>query len=135
MSDSTYLDAVTSRIVIFDGAAGTWLQTQDLSVEDYGTPDLEGCPEILNETRPELIKRMHSEYFEAGADIVETNSFGGMRATLNEYGLGDRAEELNDVTGQNGGQRTDVDQPWNDTRHRHAGIRDKYSDDSDKKKP
>ncbi|MBZ4335688.1 hypothetical protein NR800_22990 [Corallococcus interemptor] len=46
-----------------------------------------------------------------------------------------RPEELNDVTGQNGGQRTDVDQPWNDTRHRHAGIRDQYSDDSDKKKP
>ncbi|GMT98355.1 hypothetical protein KH5H1_24740 [Corallococcus caeni] len=46
-----------------------------------------------------------------------------------------RAEELNDVTGQNGGQRSDVDQPWNDTKNRHDGIRDKYSDDSDKKKP
>ncbi|NOK17633.1 hypothetical protein [Corallococcus carmarthensis] len=46
-----------------------------------------------------------------------------------------RAEELNDVTGQNGGQRTDVDKPWNDARSRQDGIRDQYSDDSDKKKP
>ncbi|RKH20867.1 hypothetical protein D7Y13_03810 [Corallococcus praedator] len=46
-----------------------------------------------------------------------------------------RAEELNDVTGQNGGQRSDVDQPWKDTRNRHDGIRDQYSDDSDKQKP
>ncbi|RYZ37942.1 MAG: hypothetical protein EOO72_10165 [Myxococcaceae bacterium] len=46
-----------------------------------------------------------------------------------------RAEELNDVTAQNGGQRSDVDQPWNDTRNRHDGIRDKYNADSDKKKP
>jgi 5-methyltetrahydrofolate--homocysteine methyltransferase len=94
---SPFLDAVRSRVVIYDGAAGTWLQEQDLQIEDYGTPELEGCPEILNETRPELIKRMHSEYFEAGADIVETNSFGGMRATLGEYGLGDRTEELNEM--------------------------------------
>ncbi|RKG93015.1 hypothetical protein [Corallococcus terminator] len=46
-----------------------------------------------------------------------------------------RAEELNDMTGQNGGQRTDADQPWKDTRNRHDGIRDQYSDDSDKQKP
>jgi 5-methyltetrahydrofolate--homocysteine methyltransferase len=97
MAASPFLDAVRSRVVIYDGAAGTWLQEQDLQMEDYGTPELEGCPEILNETRPELIKRMHSEYFEAGADIVETNSFGGMRATLGEYGLGDRTEELNEM--------------------------------------
>jgi len=92
-----YLDAVASRIVIFDGAAGTWLQARDLSMEDYGTPELEGCPEILNETRPDLIDELHSEYLEAGADVVETNSFGGMRATLDEYGLGERTEELNEM--------------------------------------
>ncbi len=97
MATSTFLDAIRSRVVIYDGAAGTWLQQQDLQMEDYGTPELEGCPEILNETRPELIRQMHSEYFEAGADIVETNSFGGMRATLDEYGLGDRTEELNEM--------------------------------------
>jgi 5-methyltetrahydrofolate--homocysteine methyltransferase len=96
MASSPYLDAVRDRVVIFDGAAGTWLQQQDLTIEDYGTPELEGCPEILNDTRPELIARMHREYLDAGADVVETNSFGGMRATLGEYGLGDRTEELNE---------------------------------------
>ena len=97
MTSSPYLDAVRDRVVIFDGAAGTWLQQQDLAMEDYGTPELEGCPEILNETRPELIAQMHREYLAAGADVVETNSFGGMRATLGEYGLGERTEELNEM--------------------------------------
>ncbi len=98
MADFPYLDAVRDRVVVFDGASGTWLQEQDLSMEDYGTPELEGCPEILNETRPDLIATMHREYLEAGADVVETNSFGGMRATLAEYGLGERTEELNEMS-------------------------------------
>ena len=92
---SPYLAAIADHVVVFDGAAGTWLQEQDLTVEDYGTPELEGCPEILVETRPELIARMHAEYLEAGAEVIETNTFGGMRATLGEYGLGDRTVELN----------------------------------------
>ncbi len=97
MARAPYLRAVDDRVIVFDGAAGTWLQLQDLQMEDYGTPELEGCPEILNETRPDVIRRLHSEYLEAGADVIETNSFGGMRATLNEYGLGDRTEELNEM--------------------------------------
>ena len=94
---SPYLAAIGERVLVYDGAAGTWLQEQGLTMEDYGTPELEGCPEILVETRPELIKRMHAEYLEAGADVIETNTFGGMRATLNEYGLADRTVELNRI--------------------------------------
>ena len=94
-SPSTYLDVIRERVLIYDGASGTWLQEQDLSLEDYGSAELEGCPEILVETRPELIRRMHAEYLEAGADVIETDTFGGMRATLNEYGLADRTVELN----------------------------------------
>ncbi len=97
MSRPSYRDAIANGIVIFDGAAGTWLQEQDLQMEDYGSPELEGCPEILNESRPDVIRQMHREYLEAGADVIETNSFGGMRATLGEYGLGDRTEELNEM--------------------------------------
>ncbi len=97
MTQSRYLDAVSDRVLVFDGAAGTWLQLQDLTPEDYGSPELDGCPEILNESRPDVIRQMHSEYLEAGADVIETNTFGGMRATLNEYGLGDRTEELNEM--------------------------------------
>ena len=92
---SPYLAAIADRVVIYDGAAGTWLQARELTMEDYGTPELEGCPEILVETRPELIKEMHAEYLRAGADVIETNTFGGMKATLAEYGLGDRVVELN----------------------------------------
>ena len=97
MTSPSYREAIASGIVVFDGAAGTWLQEQDLQIEDYGSPELEGCPEILNESRPDVIRQMHREYLEAGADVIETNSFGGMRATLNEYGLGDRTEELNEM--------------------------------------
>jgi 5-methyltetrahydrofolate--homocysteine methyltransferase len=97
MATASYLQAVNDRVIVFDGAAGTWLQLQDLQMEDYGTPELDGCPEILNETRPDVIRQLHTEYLEAGADVVETNTFGGMRATLNEYGLGDRTEELNEM--------------------------------------
>jgi 5-methyltetrahydrofolate--homocysteine methyltransferase len=92
---SAYLDALRERVLVYDGAAGTWLQEQALTMEDYGTPELEGCPEILVETRPELIRRMHAEYLEAGADVIETNTFGGLRATLGEYGLAERTVELN----------------------------------------
>jgi 5-methyltetrahydrofolate--homocysteine methyltransferase len=93
----SYLEAVQNRVLVFDGAAGTWLQLQDLQPDDYGSEELDGCPEILNETRPALIRQLHTEYLDAGADIIETNTFGGMRATLNEYGLGDRTEELNEM--------------------------------------
>jgi len=107
MASSSYLDAVNDRVLVFDGAAGTWLQLQDLQIEDYGTPELEGCPEILNETRPELIRQLHTEYLDAGADIVETNTFGGMRATLNEYGLGERTEEINEMAARIARQAAD----------------------------
>ncbi|MTA75227.1 MAG: methionine synthase, partial [Actinobacteria bacterium] len=93
----SYLEAVQNRVLVFDGAAGTWLQLHDLQPDDYGSEELDGCPEILNETRPALIRQLHTEYLDAGADIIETNTFGGMRATLNEYGLGDRTEELNEM--------------------------------------
>ena len=93
----SYLEAVQNRVLVFDGAAGTWLQLQDLQPDDYGSEELDGCPEILNDTRPALIRQLHTEYLDAGADIIETNTFGGMRATLNEYGLGDRTEELNEM--------------------------------------
>jgi len=92
---SPYLDAIDARVLVFDGGAGTWLQEQGLAMEDYGTPELEGCPEILVETRPDVIRRMHTEYLEAGADVIETDTFGGMRATLGEYGLAERTVELN----------------------------------------
>ena len=72
----SYMDLVARKVVVFDGATGTWLQEQDLTEEDFGGEEFEGCTDILVDTRPDLIERMHAEYFEAGADVVETNSFG-----------------------------------------------------------
>ena len=92
---SSYLDVIRDRVLVYDGATGTWLQEQDLTADDFGGEALEGCNEILVDTRPELIRQMHSEYFAAGADAVETNSFGSFGVPLGEYGLADRTRELN----------------------------------------
>ena len=95
MPSPTYLDVVQQKVVLFDGATGTWLQGHDLTADDFGGPALEGCNEILVDTRPQLIEQMHREYLEAGADVVETNTFGSFGVPLGEYGLADRARELN----------------------------------------
>ena len=90
----TYMDLVRQKVVIFDGATGTWLQGHDLTADDFGGPDLEGCNELLVDTRPELITQMHREYLEAGADVVETNTFGSFAVPLAEYGIAERSREL-----------------------------------------
>ncbi|MCB1004982.1 MAG: homocysteine S-methyltransferase family protein, partial [Acidimicrobiales bacterium] len=72
----TFLDAVRDRVVIYDGAMGTCLQARDLTADDFGGPDLEGCNELLVVTRPDVIADIHAEYFAVGCDIVETNTFG-----------------------------------------------------------
>lgn len=91
---SNYLDAVNNRVVVFDGATGTWLQGQDLTAEDFGGPDLEGCNEILNITRPDVIENLHRAYLDVGADVIETNTFGAFGVPLAEYGLEDRVYEI-----------------------------------------
>ncbi|HVQ53906.1 MAG TPA: homocysteine S-methyltransferase family protein, partial [Thermoanaerobaculia bacterium] len=88
-------ELLAERILVLDGATGTWMQGQVLSAEDFGGPELEGCNENLVLTRPDLVRRMHEEYFAAGADMVETNTFGGTPLVLAEYGLADKALEIN----------------------------------------
>ena len=75
------------RVLVSDGATGTYLQNHGLEAG--------GCPELMNATHPEVIRQMAREYFEAGSDMVETNSFGGSNYMLKKYDLGDRVEELN----------------------------------------
>ena len=83
------------RILVMDGAMGTALQGRDLTADDFGGPDLEGCNENLVRTRPDVVRDVHATYFDAGADMVETDTFGGTPLVLAEYGLQDDAFELN----------------------------------------
>ncbi|HEB53289.1 MAG TPA: methionine synthase, partial [bacterium] len=87
------LQALTERVLVFDGGMGTQIQAADLSLEDFR--GLEGCNELLVETRPDVIEAIHERYYRAGADVVETDTFGGMPYVLDEFGLGERAFELN----------------------------------------
>src|SRR5260221_6789686 len=87
--------ALQQRILVLDGAMGTLLKAQNLEAADFGGPELEGCNENLSLTRPDLIQRIHAEYFAAGADVTETNTFGGTPLVLGEYGLADKAREIN----------------------------------------
>jgi 5-methyltetrahydrofolate--homocysteine methyltransferase len=88
-------ELLAERILVLDGATGTWLQAENLTAEDFGGPELEGCNENLVLTRPDLVERMHADYFAAGADMVETDTFGGTPLVLAEYGLAERALEIN----------------------------------------
>ncbi|MFZ8872648.1 MAG: homocysteine S-methyltransferase family protein, partial [Candidatus Nanopelagicaceae bacterium] len=84
--------ALSERVVIADGAMGTMIQAANPSLEDF--QGLEGCNEILNVTRPELIASIHRQYFDIGVDAVETNTFGTNLANLGEYGIPERIYEL-----------------------------------------
>ncbi|MNK62491.1 Methionine synthase [compost metagenome] len=94
----TYLSELQRRVLVYDGAMGTQVQAANLSPEDYGGKD--GCTDILVLTRPDVIEGIHVRYLEAGADVIETNTFGGNRLKLEEYGLGDRLYELNHTAAQ-----------------------------------
>ncbi|MDQ1644612.1 MAG: 5-methyltetrahydrofolate--homocysteine methyltransferase, partial [Cryptosporangiaceae bacterium] len=92
---SPLLTALTERVLVADGAMGTMLQAADLPLEDFQGD--EGCNEILNVTRPEVIRGIHDAYFAAGADLVETNTFGANYANLGEYGIAERIYELSEA--------------------------------------
>ncbi|GCD47037.1 methionine synthase [Streptomyces paromomycinus] len=87
-------EALASRVVVADGAMGTMLQAQDPSMEDF--QQLEGCNEILNITRPDIVRSVHEEYFAVGVDCVETNTFGANYAALAEYDIPERVFELSE---------------------------------------
>src|ERR1041385_3397224 len=87
-------DALESRILVLDGAMGTMLQQQHLTAADFGGPALEGCNEILVKTRPDVVLGIHRAYLQAGADIIETNSFNGTKSDLVDYDVDSQAYEL-----------------------------------------
>ncbi len=89
-----FLDTLRERVIVYDGATGTALQRAGLDEDDFGGPALDGCNEILNATRPDVIGALHAGYLEVGADVVETNTFGCFAVPLAEYGIEDRAHGL-----------------------------------------
>ena len=81
-------------VLVFDGAMGTNIQSQDLSLEDFGGEEYEGCNEYLIHTKPDAIAKVHEDFLAAGADVIETDSFGSSPLVLAEYGLQDMAYDL-----------------------------------------
>jgi len=97
LRDHPYLEALGRRVLVFDGAMGTQLQAQelsgDLTAQDFGGKL--GCNDYLSVTRPDVVRKVHEDYFAAGADVVETNTFGASRPKLGEYGMPEKVREVN----------------------------------------
>jgi 5-methyltetrahydrofolate--homocysteine methyltransferase len=93
-ASSALARAFADRILVFDGAMGTMIQARDLSAQDFGGPQLEGCNENLNLTRPDVIRAIHEAYLDAGADCISTNTFGCAPYVLAEYGLADHCRDI-----------------------------------------
>ncbi len=110
------LEALAERVLLCDGAMGSRVQALDLDVErDFWGK--ENCTEVLNLSRPDLVRDIHRGYLEAGADIVETNTFGGSPLTLGEFDLGDRAEEINRIAAE---LAREAAEGWSDGRDRYV---------------
>jgi 5-methyltetrahydrofolate--homocysteine methyltransferase len=92
---SLYLDTLRNRVLVFDGAMGTLLQSRVTGPEDFGGIRWEGCIDYLSVTRPDFVEAAHTAYFEAGADVVETNTFQASRVRFDEWDLGPRTREIN----------------------------------------
>ncbi|MEV0703746.1 methionine synthase [Saccharopolyspora sp. NPDC050389] len=89
---SGFLTAIGERVLVADGGMGTALQAFDLTLDDFA--NLEGCNEILNVTRPDVVSSIYRSYLEAGSDAIETNTFGANLANLGEYDIPERIREL-----------------------------------------
>src|SRR5215204_7332873 len=90
-----YLDLLKERILVFDGAMGTSIQTLGLTAADFGGVPLEGCNDYLVITRPDAIESIHASFLEVGCDVLETDTFRSNRLTLREYELHERVIEIN----------------------------------------
>src|SRR5690554_4099830 len=96
----TFQQQLKKQIVVLDGAMGTMLQEAKLTATDFGGEEYEGCNEYLNITAPHVIKEIHEAYLQAGADIIETNTFGATNVVLADYELEAYTVELNQKAAQ-----------------------------------
>ena len=95
-----YLDAIEDHVLIYDGAMGTSIQRYNLTAEDFGGQQYDGCNDYLVITRPEIIEEIHASFLEVGSEVIETDTFRSNRHTLGEYGLSDQVLEINRVAAQ-----------------------------------
>ncbi len=90
-----FLDLLKEKIIVFDGAMGTYLQSLSLPIEDWGGANFENCSENLLYTRPDAIEAVHSAFLDVGCDVIETNSFGGSEVVLVEFGIANKTYDVN----------------------------------------
>jgi len=95
-----YLDALEKKVLVFDGAMGTSLQLQNLTAEDFGGEQYNGCNDYLVISRPEAVEKVHRSFLDVGVDVIETDTFRSNRLTMAEYGLQDRIIEINMAAAQ-----------------------------------
>src|SRR5437588_3365062 len=100
MSRKSYLESLRERVLIFDGGMGTSVQKYNLTPEEFGGAQFEGCNDYLAVTNPRVIEEIHSSFMEAGADVLETATFGSTRPKLAEYGIGDEVYHQNYTAAQ-----------------------------------
>lgn len=91
----TFSDILKQKVIVLDGATGTNIQSQNLTADDFGGEEFNGCNEYLVLTKPSAVEKVHSDFLEAGCDVIETNTFGGASLVLAEYGIADKSYELN----------------------------------------
>ncbi|GLW08247.1 methionine synthase [Microtetraspora sp. NBRC 13810] len=104
-SGPSFRAALAERVLVADGAMGTMLQAHEVTLDDF--QGHEGCNEVLNVSRPDLVRAVHDAYFEVGVDCVETNTFGANLAALGEYGIGGRVRELSEAGARLARERAD----------------------------
>src|SRR5262245_44016410 len=106
-SQKALRELLGQRVLVLDGAMGTMLQQRTLTAADFGGAGLEGCNEALVRTRPDVVLDIHRKYLKAGADIVETDTFGSTPLVLAEYGLSTEAYDLSKRAAQLARQAAD----------------------------
>jgi 5-methyltetrahydrofolate--homocysteine methyltransferase len=110
------LDALRDQVLLCDGGMGSRVQALTLDIEkDFW--NRENCTEVLNLSRPDMVREIHRGYFEAGADMVETNTFGGSPITLAEFELEERAFEINKIAAE---LAREAAESFSDGRHRYV---------------
>src|SRR5512137_2690882 len=90
-----YLDALEKKVLVFDGAMGTSLQVQNLTAEQFGGEQYNGCNDFLVISYPEAVEMVHRSFLDVGVDVIETDTFRANPITMKEYGLQDRVIEIN----------------------------------------